>query len=320
MRSVTLRQLRAYSLVAQHHSFTQAASALHLSTSAVSLQIKELELALGLALFERHSKTVDLTVAGERLLIDVHRALEALQSAEDTLARLRGHERGVVCVGMVSSAKYFLPRLLADFHEQNCHVELKVSVGNREQLVERLRRGHVDLAVMGTPPVDMETAAQPFAPQPLGIVAAPAHALSRHRAISIGALAGCEFIIREAGSGTRAAMERFFRSAMFEPSRAIQMTGNGVIKEAVMANMGVAFISLHAAAPELRQGTLVALDVVGLPLDRRWFVLHLPSMPLIGAARSLHGFISERGGEYIDKELGTAVQPPHGIATAADAA
>jgi DNA-binding transcriptional LysR family regulator len=304
MRGATLRQLRAFSLVARHRSFVQAATELHLTPSAVSLQIKELELAVQVPLFGRNGKAVTLTRAGELLLIDVHRALQALQHADETLARLRDKATGVVSIGMVSSAKYFLPRLLAQFHEQQRDVELNLTVGNREQLLERLRRGQVDLAIMGEPPVELEALAVPFAPQPLGVVAAPEHELACEHSIPVAALAGYDFIVREPGSGTRAAMERFFRAANIEPPRLMEMTSNGVIKQAVIANMGLGFLSLHSAGLELREQLLVALDVVGLPLVRRWYAVNMDGNPLPDAATALRQFILERGGGSIAQQFG----------------
>lgn len=152
MRGATLRQLRAFALVARHHSFVKAAAELHLTASAVSLQIRELEHASRMALFDRHARTVSLTHAGEVLLVDVQQALRTLQHAAQALARLRGQSGGPLRVGMVSSAKYFLPRLMARFHECHREVALQIHVGNRDRLLDELRQGEVDLAIMGAPP------------------------------------------------------------------------------------------------------------------------------------------------------------------------
>jgi DNA-binding transcriptional LysR family regulator len=304
MRGATLRQLRAFSLVARHRSFVQAAAELHLTPSAVSLQIKELEQVAQLSLFDRNGKSVSLTRAGEALLVDVQRALQALQHADETLARMRGRESDAVSVGMVSSAKYFLPKLLAQFRKLHRDIELRLSVGNREQLIEQLHRGQVDLAVMGEPPLELAAHGEPFAAQPLGIVAAPNHALTRERDIPVAALAQQEFIVRERGSGTRAAMERFFRAAHIEPPRLMEMTSNGIIKQAVMANMGLGFISLHAAGLELRDQLLVAIDVVGLPQLRRWYVVNSDCGPLADAAELLRLYILDHGAG--------AIAPPFG--------
>jgi DNA-binding transcriptional LysR family regulator len=306
MRGVTLRQLRAFAAVARHHSFVRAASELRLTPSAVSLQIKELEQTVGLPLFGRGGKSVSLTRAGELLLVDVRRALLALQDAEETLGRLRGRETGVVSVGMVSNAKYFLPRLLAHFHAEHAGVELRVSVGNREQLVRQLCSGEVELAIMGTPPAELDSCAESFAPQPLGIVAAPAHPLANERQIPVATLRDHEFVVREPGSGTRAAMERFFREARVAPLRLMEMGGNETIKQAVIANMGLAFVSLHTAGLELQRRLLVILDVVGLPLVRHWYIVNMKTEPLSGTSELLRRFILEKGGSLINEHFDVA--------------
>jgi DNA-binding transcriptional LysR family regulator len=310
MRGATLKQLRAFSQVARQLSFVQAAAVLHLTPSAVSLQIKELEAALGLALFVRLGKSVALTAAGQALLVDVHRALAALKDADDTLERLRGIDRTRVCIGMVSNAKYFVPRLMAEFHRERRDIELRITVGNREQLLEQLSRGEIEFAVMGSPPVELEVRAQSFAAQPLGIIAAPGHDLARMRAVPPSALAQREFIVRERGSGTRVAMERYFRDVRIEPPRVLEVTGNEAIKQAVLADMGLAFLSLHTAGAELRQQSLVALDVVGLPLLRRWFVVELSATTLGDAGTALREFILERGAATIAQQF----SPPGAMA------
>ena len=312
LRGVTLRQLRAFSLLAQHHSFTLAATELHLTPSAVSLQIKELEQSVGLPLFVRNGKAVSsLTQAGQLLLADVHRALHALQDADDTLGRLRARRNGTVSIGMISNSKYFLPRLLAGFREHHRDIELRVSLGNREQLLEQLRCGQVDIAVMGAPPSDLEACADPFGSQPLGIVAAPQHTLSRRQSVPVAALAEHEFIVRESGSGTRAAMERFFGEAHVEPRRIMEMPSNEAIKQAVIANMGLAFLSLHAVGLELQESLLVTINVVGLPLVRRWFVVHMASSTLSEECEVLRKFIVQFGERSITDQFGTLVEPAY---------
>jgi LysR family transcriptional regulator, low CO2-responsive transcriptional regulator len=152
MRGATLKQLRAFAAAARHGSLARAAEELHLTPPAVTMQIKELEAAVGLPLFDRSGKAIQLTTTGEYLLVYVRRLLATLKDADDAMARLRGGESGRIAIGMVSTAKYFLPRLLARFRAQHPGVQMTMTVGNREQLVAQLRDNEVDLAVMGTPP------------------------------------------------------------------------------------------------------------------------------------------------------------------------
>jgi DNA-binding transcriptional LysR family regulator len=302
MRGASLRQLRAFASVARHHSFVRAAAELHLTPSAVSLQIKELEQAVGLSLFGRSGRAASLTRAGELLLVDVNRAL-ALKEADDTLTRLRGAETGIISIGIVSNANYFMPRLLSQFHAAHPAVELRVSVGNREQLVRQLCSRDVELAVMGEPPADLDTRFAPLAPQPFGVVAAHDDPLAGRRSIPVAALAGRDFLVRETGSGTRAAMDQFFRDANIAPPRVMELTSNETIKQSVIAHLGLAFLSYHTAAVELRSGQLVALDVVGTPLIRRWNVVALGGEPLADSAESLRRFIVEMGAGLIARQF-----------------
>jgi len=311
MRGATLRQLRAFSLVARHHSFGRAAAELHLTPSAVSLQIKELEQSVGLALFGRNGKASILTAAGEILLADVNRALRALKDADDAVNRLHGRETGVVSLGIVSNAKYFVPRLLGRFHSVHPGVEMRVTVGNREQLLRHLSNREVDFAVMGQPPLELDARSEPLGPQPLGIIASPDHRLARQRDIAAESLVTQEFIMREPGSGTRAAMDRFFHEMHISPIRVIELDSNESIKQAVMGNMGLAFISLHTVSLELHTGTLVLLDVVGLPLVRYWHVVSLESETMSDAAKSMRRFIVEFGGGFIEREfVGANIRQP----------
>jgi DNA-binding transcriptional LysR family regulator len=295
MRGATLKQLRAFCAAARHKSFARAAEELHLTPPAVTMQIKELEAAVGLPLFDRGAKAVTLTMSGEYLLVYVRRVLATLKDAEDAMARLRGAQSGRIVIGMVSTAKYFLPRLLARFRAEHRGVEMRLSVGNREQLVRQLHDNEVDLAVMGRPPRELDTRAEPFAAHPHGVVASPEHPLARAREIQPGALANEEFIVREPGSGTRAAMEHFFREQRLTPPVVMEMASNETIKQAVIANMGLAFLSLHTAGLEIATGQLVVLDVVGLPLMRRWHIVNLRGKPLSPAAESLRYFVLEQG-------------------------
>ena len=299
MKSASMRQLKAFAAVARHQSFARAAAELSLTASAVSLQIKDLEKAIGLPLFGRSGRGTSLTPAGELLLVDVNRALAALQDASDTLARLRGAETGMVSLAIVSNANYFMPALLARFQGAHPGVELRLSVGNRAQVIRQLESGEAEIAIMGHPPTDLETESDELAPQPLGILASPDDPLVDSRSISAAALTGREFLVREAGSGTRAAMDQFFHSQGIRPRRILELTSNDTIKQSVIAGLGLGFISFHTACAELRRGELVALDVLGLPLLRSWNVVHMRNRPLAQAAAVVRAFITEAGADQI---------------------
>jgi DNA-binding transcriptional LysR family regulator len=308
MRGVSLRQLSVFAAVARHASFARAAEELHLTQPAVSMQVKELEATVQLPLFERAGRSVRLTTPGEYLLVYARRVLAVLREAETAMAGLRGVEGGRMTIGMVSTAEYFVPRLLARFRAEHPAVEMRLSIGNnRESLVRQLRDNEVDLAVMGRPPRELDARAEPFAANPLGIIAAPGHALARRRRVAPKALEAEPFIVREPGSGTRAAMEQFFRDQRIAPPRAMEMSSNETIKQAVIADMGLAFVSLHTVALELSVGQLVALKVAGLPLIRRWLIVNIQAKPLLPAAEAFRYFILDQGERLLAEQFGKSV-------------
>lgn len=304
MRNATFRQLRVFNEVARQLSFAKAAHALHLTPPAVTMQVKELEAQIGLALFERQGRQVSLTTPGEYMLVYARKLLATLKDAEDAAARLKRVEVGTLTIGMVSTAKYFLPRMLAEFRREHEHVEIRLAEGNREQLVGLLQASEVDIAVMGRPPRELATRAEPFAAHPHVFVAGPSHPLARQDAsLGIEALRPHDFIAREEGSGTRAAMETFFAEARFEPRLAMEMSSNETIKQAVMAGMGLSFLSLHTLQLELERGLLVVLDVEGAPVLRAWNVVHTLSKVLSPAAEAFRYFMLENGEGYLARQF-----------------
>ena len=273
MRGVTIRQLQIFAAAAAHLSFARTSEQLHLTQAAVSLQVKQLEDLVGLALFERRGRKVHLTEAGEHLVRYARVILDALRDADAAISALKGMRGGRIAVGAVSTAKYFAPALIARFRQRYPDVRVALSVNNREVIVRELERNEIDLAIMGTPPQRFETVSVPFADHPLVVIAPPSHPRARERAIPFEALAGERFLVREQGSGTRSSMERFFGERGFAPKIDSVMNSNETIKQAVMAGMGVAFISRHTIGLELATGRLCVLDVQGLPLMRRWYVV-----------------------------------------------
>ncbi|RYF14876.1 MAG: LysR family transcriptional regulator [Comamonadaceae bacterium] len=312
MKNATFRQLRVFNEVARHLSFAKAARALHLTPPAVTMQVKELEAQIGLALFERAGRQVSLTTPGEYMLVYARKLLATLKDAEDAAARLKQAEAGTLTIGMVSTAKYFLPRMLAEFRREHAHVEIRLAEGNRERLVSLLQANEVDIAVMGRPPREMATRAEPFAAHPHVFVSAPDHPLAgREGQVDAESLRPHAFIVREEGSGTRAAMEAFLADARVEPPVAMEMSSNETIKQAVMAGMGLSFLSLHTLQLELERGLIAVLDVQGAPVLRAWNVVHTLSKVLSPAAEAFRYFMLERGEAYLARNFGAHLQLLH---------
>lgn len=294
---LTLRQLKIFEAVARHLSFSRAADELHLTQPAVSMQVRSLEEAAGLPLTEQVGKRVFLTEAGEELARHARVVAQQLREAEEALLAMKGLRGGRLNIGVVSTAKYFAPRLLTAFRQLHPEVELRLGVHNRGAIVQQLVNNDIDLAIMGRPPQELETVSEPFAENPLVFVAAPDHPLAGAKRIAPQQLAGESFLLREPGSGTRAAMERFLSDHGVVPQRTVEMTSNETIKQAVMAGMGISFISERTIALELATGHIARLNVAGTPLKRHWFVVHRAEKRLLPVAEAFRQFLlRERGG------------------------
>ncbi len=299
MRNATFRQLRVFSEVARHLSFSRAAQVLHLTPPAVTMQIKELEGHVGMPLFERNGRKVSLTTVGEYMLVYARKVLATLKDAEDAAARLQKLETGSLVIGMVSTAKYFLPHLLAEFRREHGNIDIRLAVSNREQLVKMLHANEVDIAIMGRPPKELATRAEPFAAHPHVFVAPVDHPLARAGQVPAAVLKEYDFIVREQGSGTRAALEKFLLGEHVELRVIMEMASNETIKQAVIAGMGLSFLSLHTVGLELNNRLMAVLDVEGAPVVRAWNVVHTLSKLLSPAAEAFRYFVLERGERYL---------------------
>jgi DNA-binding transcriptional LysR family regulator len=276
-------------------------------------------------LFERQGRSISLTTSGEYFLVYARRLVSTLKDAEDAMARFKRVEAGILNIGLVSTAKYFVPHLLAGFREEHAGVEVRLHVtAGREQLVALLHANEVDVAVMGRPPREMAMRAEPFAAHPLVFVASPAHPLARLEHVSVDALAAAPFIARNQGSGTRKAMEDFFRERHVVPFVSMETASNETIKQAVMAGMGVSFLSMHTLWLEARSGLLSVLEVEGTPIMRTWNLVHLTSKLLSPAAEAFRYHMLEEAETYLREQdaqvLGalasTAPAPLDGLSSA----
>jgi DNA-binding transcriptional LysR family regulator len=299
IQHVSLRQLRVFEAAASNRSFSKAAEALHLTQPGVSMHIKELEISAGLPLFERIGRKLYVTEAGQELLGRAREILRALKDAEDTLDGLKGLRRGRINLAVVSTAKYFVPQLLAQFGRDFPELEIRLAVNNRISVIEQLVANEVDLAIMGRSPQSLDTVAEPFAQNPHVVIASREHPLAARRDILVETIAKENFIVREPGSGTRLAMEQFFEQLGLRCNVGMEMASNETIKQAVMAGMGVSFISRHTIELELQTQRLVVLDVRGTPVVRQWHVAHLAKKRLSPTASAFKQFVLTQGRELL---------------------
>jgi LysR family transcriptional regulator for metE and metH len=322
-RRTSLRQLRALGAVAGTGGLTAAAERLSLTPPAVAQQLKLLEDALGgVPLLERTPAGMRPTEAGREALVALGRIEAALADCAAAIEALRGIEGGRVAVGVTSTAKYFAPFALAAFQRAHAGVEMRLSVGNRQQVVAALEAFELDVAVMGYPPDHFPVERAVLGPHPHVIIAPPGHPLAARRAIPLGDLAGETFLLREPGSGTRDLMRRLFEAAEPDGPR-MEIGSNETIKQAVMAGMGIALLSAHTIAAELRDGRLAVLDVAGLPAVRQWFVVRRAEKRLLPAAQAMWDHLIRHGAGFLpalpDQDQGrlaaSSPRPPRNLSS-----
>lgn len=309
IRTLTLRQLQIFVVAARHLSYARAAEELHLTPPAVSMQLKQLEDNVGLPLFERMGRGVALTGAGEMLMHHALRVLGEIKDAESNLQSLLGAEVGQLSVGLVSTAKYFMPRLLAQFSQAHPGIEVQFSVGNRENLLQKLHDNAIDLAVMGRIPTEIDAHAEPIAAHPYVLIGPADHPLRDAPLFYLHELRQETFLLREEGSGSRRVAEEMFKNHLFTPKRTISMGSNETIKQAVMAGMGVALISLHTLPLELKTGEVCVFDVVGTPIQRTWYVVHMNSKRLLPAGQQFREFLREQSAPALEQEFDRFLAP-----------
>lgn len=274
--ALTLKQLRALSAVVEHHSLTAAAAALGQTTPSIHSQIKNLEAAIGCPLLIRPADggSFDPTPEGAEMLKAAQRIEAVLSQAGAQIRSMAQGLHGHVTLGCVSTARYFAPGLVRLLRDRCPEIEVELRVANRGDTLNEIERGAWHLAIMGRPPRAQLHRAVPLGPNPHGIVLPPDHPMAEHDGFDPAALLRETFVAREAGSGTRQLMERYFdRLGEGAPARLITMASNETIKQAVIAGLGVAFLSLHTVTEELRSGRLVRLRGPGLPVMRHWYLV-----------------------------------------------
>jgi DNA-binding transcriptional LysR family regulator len=317
MKNATLRQLKVFEAVARHRSFSRAAEELHLTQPAVSTQVSKLEEHAGLPLFEQLGKKIHLTPAGAQMLQSSREIIQKFQEAEEAMAQFKGVSGGRLNVSVISAGDYFFPRLLVEFAQRHEGVTLNFGVCNREELLTQLKENVTDLAVMVRPPGEEDTVAEPFAPHPYVIVAAPDHPLARTPRIPVYRIVREPFVVREKGSDTWNSMVEGFGGNLPGLNIAMEIRSTETIKQAVMAGMGVSFLSAHTISRELQAGSLAVLDVQGFPLMLNWYVVHRRAKRLPPVAQAFKNFLLADGSALIDQALGLRKAPTPAAPTSA---
>jgi DNA-binding transcriptional LysR family regulator len=306
MRNLTLRGLRVFEAAATTGSYSRAGDLLGMTQSAVSQQIKQLEDETALRLFDTQARPIRLTPAGEELLRHTRVILAQVSVADDALSTLDGRIRGQLHLGLVSPSQYFVPMLLADFRRQHPDLRLKLTLDRRDKLLTLLADRRLDLLIGGYPPAEADVEAEVFARHPHLLVCAPGHALATRRGLSWQDLRGESFIFREPGSATRNFLEHLLQVQRLQVQVDVEIQGTEGLKAAVMAGMGISFVSAHTVQTELATGRILPLDVVNMPKYLDWCVLTRRDTPLSAGQRLLKSFVLEHGAAFAACSLGAA--------------
>ena len=289
---MTLHQLRIFETVVKHRSYTRAADELRLTQPAISAQVRELEQAWGLPLFERAGRQIFLTEAGRELSAYAQRIFGLVVELQTVMGDLRQLKRGRGTLSTVSTAgAYVLPPLLGAFRAQHPGIIISLEVTNRATVYRRLAQNEVDLTIMGRPPQGIPHVAQPFLSDELVVIAAANSPLTRLRRLSVERLAQEPFVMREPGSGTRLAAEEFFEAREVKIQAGLELSTPSAVKGAVAAGLGVTVLSRHAIKAELALGRLRVLDVEGFPLKRQWYMVYREDKRLSRAAQTFMEFL-----------------------------
>ena len=303
MLNISSRQLRIFVSAAKHLNFTRAAEEVHISPPAISMQIKEIELQADAALFIKEGRKLKLTPAGEYFLNQSRHILQALNESEKVIGQLKGNRVEIIKVGIISTAQYFLPQVLKQFRKRHSEYKIILEIRNREQLVELLRDGEIDIAIMGLVPKEIDTKVYTITNHPHVFIANLGHPLTELKKIQPEALNDFDFISREKGSGTRAHMETFIQDHDIQPNIIMEMSSNESIKQAVIAGLGISFVSQHTIANELKNNQLKVLSVMGTPINRKWHVVTLNPMSINRSVELLKDFILNQSEIIITKLL-----------------
>lgn len=289
--NITIRQINVFQAVVRHLSYTDAAAELHLTQPAVFMQIKQLESVVGLPLFETIGKKLFLTAAGTELIRFSRAISQQLEEMQEVFASLQGIERGTLTLSTSGTASPFMSRLLAVFTQRHPAIQLNLDIANRAGLLHHIDANEVDLVIMGRPPDKMDVVAEGFMVNPLVVIAPPDHSLVSRKQIPLPELMQNEFVVREQGSGTRIAMERFFAEHQVALKTSMETASNDSIKHAVSAGLGLGMLSIHMLDLELAAQRIAVLDVEHFPIMRHWYVVYRKGKRLSPVAQAFKDFV-----------------------------
>lgn len=272
--NITFRQLRLVLALSETGSVSAAARVMHVTQPTASMQLKDVTEAVGLPLYEVVARKVYMTEVGLELARTALTIANEWEGFQQRIDERKGYMRGTLRVAAVSTAKYFVPRLLGTFCKRYPEIDVSFEVLNRDGVVSRLRNNLDDIYVMSTPPADIDLVDEIFMANPLVVIAATRSPLAKLKQLVLAELAAERFILREKGSGTRMAIDHYFKAARFRPNLRLELGSNEAIKESVAGGLGISVISSHALHGHAREHGVCVLNVQGFPIESNWHVVH----------------------------------------------
>lgn len=303
MIHATLHQLKVFEATARHGSFTRAAEELYLTQPTVSIQVKQLTKSVGLPLFEQIGKRLYLTEAGQKLLSTCQEIFNGLEQFEMSVADLKGMKQGQLKLAVITTAKYFVPRLLGPFCQRFPGIDISLKVTNHEGLRASMLANEDDLYIISQAPDQPDLNIHPFLENPLIVLAPTNHPLASKKNIPIEALNNEKFIMREPGSGTRKAVENLFEEKDIEVRVSLELGSNEAIKQAIAGGLGISVLSQHTIISEGTSGEFAILDVQGFPIERDWYVANLAGKQLSVVAETFLQFLLEESPDMAKRLL-----------------
>lgn len=307
MIHATLHQFKVFEATARHGSFTRAAEELFLTQPTVSMQVKQLTKAVGLPLFEQVGKKLYLTDAGRELFSTCQDIFSRLDQLEMRVADMKGMKQGQLRLAVITTAKYFVPRLLGPFCQIYPGIDVSLIVTNHEQVIERLSDNQDDLYIMSQLPEHMDIEAYPFLDNPLVVIAPNSHPLAGKKNIPISELVGEHFIMREPGSGTRRSVQKLFDQEGISVKVRLELGSNEAIKQAIAGGLGLSVLSRHTLTPESSNSELTVLDVQGFPIHRNWYAVYLSGKQLSVVASTFLDYLKVEAAKLSDGAMSILV-------------
>jgi DNA-binding transcriptional LysR family regulator len=288
-----------FEAAARHSSFTRAAEELFLTQPTVSMQIKQLTKSVGLPLFEQVGKRLFLTEAGRELFATCRQIFETIAQFEMTVADLKGLKQGQLRLAVITTAKYFVPRLLGPFCQLYPGIEISLQVTNHEGILERMNNNMDDLYIMSQVPENLDVNYEPFLDNPLVVFAPVNHPLAKEKNIPIERLTNEPFIMREPGSGTRRAVQQLFDEYGVKVKVKLELGSNEAIKQAIAGGLGISVLSRHTLMPDSSEFSI--LDVEHFPIKRTWYMVHPPGKQLSIVARTYYEYLLEAAKKLVEE-------------------